>query len=74
MSQQQYIPACECTNLGRKVAQKIKFCTGASNYLWIFSVELASSHTYGAYNFEMASRFLENPYTLYAQAESYTRL
>ena len=37
-------------------------------------MELASSHTYGAYNFEMASRFLENLCTLYAQAQSCTRL
>jgi hypothetical protein len=49
-----------CINPGCHVAWANTFCTGVPNYLWIFSMELASPHLYGAHNFEMVHRFFES--------------
>jgi hypothetical protein len=41
-----------------------EFCTAAPNtYFWILNVERTTFHPPGAWNFEVASRFLENLWT-----------
>ena len=47
-------------NSRRQVAFATKFCSVAPKYLRVLSMEFASCRPSGMYNFEVASRFLEN--------------
>jgi len=37
--------------------------SGTGKYLWVLNMDLATCRLYGAWNFDMPSRFLENVYT-----------
>jgi len=49
-----------CTNSVHQVNQVTKFCTNAKKYFRLLSVEIASCHQSGTWNFVAAPGFLEN--------------
>ena len=50
-----------CSNTGRQVAMATNFFfQSCARYLWMLSMDLASCHLSDTYDFEVASKFLDN--------------
>lgn len=55
-----WILELECASPGRQVAQATNFFYGGARYLRVLSMELASGHSSGAWDFEVSAICVEN--------------